>query len=98
MTRMLIAAAIATIVLAPAANAAPHQIAVAIGDLDLGTPVGQAELASRLHAAAASLCSPALSWDNPGSQQSVRESRVIYAACIGRLTDRAMAGIKTGRN
>jgi UrcA family protein len=98
MTRILIAAVVAATALASAASAAPHQVAVAIGDLDLGTPAGQAELTGRIHAAAASLCSPALGRDNPGSEQSIRENRVIYTACIGRLTERAMATLKTGRD
>ena len=99
MTRTSIAAILASLVLASSAHAADaNRIAVSVRDLDLGTSAGRAELSSRIHAAAATLCGPALRRDNPGSEESIREHRIIYAACIGRLSERAVAGIKTGRD
>jgi UrcA family protein len=98
MTRTIIAAALAAVALVPAAHAAPSELAVAYGDLALGTVAGQAALTSRLHDAAAKLCGPALTRDNPGSEQSIRQHQDLYNACIGRLTERAMTGIKSARN
>jgi UrcA family protein len=96
MRHALLAAAIFAISTIPAAHAAtPQGITVAYGDLDLGTAAGQSELKLRLHDAAAKLCSPSLA-ELGGSDQSAREHNELYQACIGRLSQRAMANI--GRN
>ena len=78
-----------------AADAPRKDITVSFADLDLNTEAGRAELKKRLNAAAGDLCSPVLSLDKPGSDQSVHEHRVLYNACIGRLTNRALASIGT---
>jgi UrcA family protein len=98
MARILAAAALFTISLIPAVHAAPKQIAVAYGDLDLGAAAGQTELKLRLADAAAKLCSPvAVGPDYRGSEQSARESMALYHACIGRLSERAMAQIQSAK-
>ena len=93
MTRTLAAALFAAGILAaaPAASAAPKEVVVAYGDLDLNAAAGRSELTARLQDAAATLCSPVLA--NPDSELSVREHKVIYRACVGRLSQRAMARI-----
>ena len=101
MIRALAAAAVFAISIISAAHAAgtaPQGITVAYGDLDHSAVAGQSELMLRLQNAAARLCSPVLGTDTPGSDQSVLEHSEIYHACIGRLSDRTMAGIKTSRN
>jgi UrcA family protein len=100
MTRTFFAAAIFTLgTIAAAQAAAPKAIVVAYGDLNLSTAAGQSELKIRLQNAAGSLCSPVLPGpDYRGSEQSALEDTSVYHACIGRLTDRAMTKIKTGRN
>jgi UrcA family protein len=80
------------------AETAPQGITVTFSDLDLHSAAGQSQLKLRLNAAAAKLCTPALGGpDHGGSDQGAREHQVIYQACIGRLSDRAMARIQTGR-
>lgn len=102
MTRTIIAAALMAITTVSSAYAdgdLPKQIVVAYGDLDLGTTAGQSELKVRLQTAAAQLCSPVLPGrDYRGSDQSIRELKVVYYACIGRLSERAMAKIQISRN
>ena len=91
-----LAYAVTAIVFAPAAVAADtsaNGIAVAYGDLDLGTKAGQAELKSRLQDAATTLCSPILSWP-VDAEPTIHEHQILYRACIGRLADRAMAKVK----
>jgi UrcA family protein len=104
MARTLAAALFAlSLIPASAAHAgAANTISVAYGDLDLGAAAGRSELKARLADAAAKLCSPvAVGPDYRGSDQSARESMALYHACIGRLSERAMAQIpmsKTGRD
>ena len=82
---------------ADTASQAPMGVTVAYGDLDLGTTAGQAELKSRLQAAADTLCRPILAWP-VDSEPSVREHQILYRACIGRLAERAMDKVKADRN
>ena len=91
----LIAVFLAAAAIPATANEVPKGIPVTYGDLDLGTAAGQSELKLRLHDAAAKLCSPSLA-ELGGSDQSAREHNELYQACIGRLSQRAMANI--GRN
>ena len=100
MSRSILAAVLAAIAFAPAAHAAntpSNQVAVAYGDLDLTTSAGQAELNNRLQAAAGTLCKPVLE-RAPDSEPSVREHQILYRACVGRLTERAMAKVRLVRN
>ena len=84
---------------AHAAQPNPQGIPVAYGDLDLGTTAGRSELKVRLEAAAAKLCSPVLPGpDYRGSEQSIHELGIVYRACIGRLSERAMAQVDIRRN
>jgi UrcA family protein len=75
-------------------QAAPEEIAVAHGDLDLGTAAGRSQLMTRLQEAAAQLCSPVLTPSD--SEATAHEHMVLYRACIGRLSQRAMAKLDTG--
>jgi UrcA family protein len=94
MTRALVAAAVFIASTIPAAHAAPKEVVVAYGDLNLSAAAGQSELKARLQDAAAKLCSPVfVGPDYRGSEQSARELMEVYHACIGRLSDRAMAKI-----
>jgi UrcA family protein len=101
MTRAL-AAAVFAISIIPAFHAAagaPKDVVVAYGDLDLGTSAGRSELKTRLQNAAAKLCSPVLPDRNyRGSDESIRELNIVYRACIGRLSNRAMSKVETGRD
>jgi UrcA family protein len=98
MTCTRLAAALFLISAIPAAHAAaPKEIVVAYGDLDLGTTAGRSELKLRLEDAAAQLCSPALA-RAPDSEPSLRFHMELYQACIGRLRERAMAKVRIGRN
>ena len=99
MSRVFAAAAvfaISTISAAQAAGMAPKGIAVAYGDLDLSAASGQSELKVHLQEAAAKLCSPVLV--PPDSEPTAQYHMSVYHACIGRLSERAMAKVKTGRN
>jgi UrcA family protein len=102
MTRTIIAAALTALTTASCAHAdgdVPKQIVVAYGDLDLGTAAGKSELKVRLQAAAAQLCSPVLPGrDYRGSDEGIHELKVVYYACIGRLSERAMAKVQISRN
>ena len=100
MTRALAAAVfIISTISAARADVAPKEVVVAYGDLDLSAAAGQSELKGRLQDAAAKLCSPVfVGPDYRGSEQSARELMEVYHACIGRLSQRAMAKIETGRN
>ena len=90
---------LSTIPAAHAADVAPREVVISVGDLDLGAAEGRSELKGRLQDAAAKLCSPVLVGpDYRGSEQSARELMEVYHACIGRLSERAMAKIKTARN
>jgi UrcA family protein len=97
MTRLFAAFmfAFAIVPAAYAADAVPKGIVVGYGDLDLNAAAGQAVLKDRLQAAAAKLCSPVFAGpDYRGSEQSARELMVVHRACIGRLSNRAMANIE----
>ena len=108
MTRAVAAAFAAVFVSATIASAhaaaPPKDIAVAYGDLDLSAAAGRSQLKLRLEDAAAKLCGPvSVGPDYRGSEQSAREQLALYHACIGRLSERAMAQIpmtrmQTGRN
>lgn len=82
---------------AQGANAPSNQIAVTYGDLDLTTSAGQAALTSRVQTAAGTLCKPVLD-RVPDSEPSIREHQILYRACVGRLTERAMAKVRLVRN
>jgi UrcA family protein len=98
MPRAFLAAAIFALGTISAAHAAaPQGVSVAYGDLNLAAAAGQSALKLRLHDAAAKLCSPAIA-STGGSEQSAREHMELYQACIGRLSERAMAKIQTGRD
>jgi UrcA family protein len=101
MTRTFFAAALllaGVLSAAHASDAAPG-IPVAYSDLDLNSAAGQSTLKARLADAAAKLCTPAFAGqDQGGSDQSARENMVVYRACIGRLSQRAMAQIAQPRN
>ena len=73
------------------------QISVAYGDLDLRSAAGQIELRARLTDAAAKLCRPGWMARNPDSEPTARERQVIYRACLGRVTNRAMSKIDAAR-
>ena len=95
MTRALLAASLFALLAASPALAAggPTRIAVLIGDLDLHSAAGQAELKIRIVNAASTLCRPAWMRSNPDSDPSIRLRQMIYRACLGRATDRALASI-----
>jgi UrcA family protein len=95
MTRALLAASLFALLAASPALAAgePARIAVPIGDLDLHSAAGQAELKIRIVNAASTLCRPAWMRSNPDSDPSIRLRQMIYRACLGRATDRALASI-----
>ena len=98
MPRTIIAATLAALMSIPAfapvtAAAAPSQYAVVrYGDLDLGTAAGRSELNNRVRTAAGTLCSPVLA-RRVDSEPSIRQHQILYDACVGRLTDRAMRRI-----
>ena len=90
----LIAAALFAFLAAPPAFAADlNRIVVHTGDLDLHSAAGQTELKARIAKAASTLCRPAWMTKDPDSEFAVRYNQEIYRACVGRLTDRAMARI-----
>lgn len=99
--RALAAAVFATSAI-PALHAAadvPNGIVVSYGDLDLGTAAGRSELKVRVQDAASQLCSVVLPDRNyRGSDRGIHELNVVYRACIGRLTNRALARIETRRD
>ena len=94
--RVLAAAIFATTII-PAFHAGadtPNGIVVAYGDLNLGTPAGRSEMNVRVQDAASRLCSVVLPGrDYRGSDRGIHELSVVYRACVGRLTNRAMARI-----
>jgi len=98
MPRTIIAATFAALMSIPAfapvtAAAAPSQyVVVRYGDLDLGTAAGRSELNNRVRTAAGTLCSPVLA-RRVDSEPSIRQHQILYDACVGRLTDRAMRRI-----
>jgi UrcA family protein len=100
MTRTIIAATLAVLTIYPAilpASAAPSRyVVVRYGDLDLGTLAGRTELNSRVRAAAGNLCSPVLE-RRVDSEPSIRQHKILFDACVGRLTDRAMRRIDAAR-
>ena len=98
MTRTIIAATFTALIIFPAiAPAAPAKyVVVTYGDLDLGTSTGRTELNNRVRAAAGNLCSPVLE-RRVDSEPSVRQHKILYDACVGRLTDRAMRRIDGAR-
>jgi len=95
MTRSLMAACLFALLVALPALAAgdPTRIAVPAGDLDLHSPAGQAELKTRIVHAAATLCRPAWMKTVPDSEPGIRYRETVYRACLGRVTDRAMARV-----
>ena len=100
MTRTLIAAATFTLLAVSSAFGAAgdlNQVTGAYGDLDLHSAAGQAELKARLMDAASQLCRPGWMAEPPDSEPTARERQVIYRACVGRVTNRAMAKIDAAR-
>lgn len=94
MTRAIIAAALAIFTVVPVTHAATDtsKQVVTYGDLDLNTTAGRTELNSRVRAAAGNLCSPVLAWP-VDSEPSIHQHKILYDACVGRLTNRAMSRI-----
>jgi len=92
MTRPLIAAALFTLLATSPAVAAddPTRIVVPYGDLDLHSTAGQAELNARLVNAASTLCRPAWMRTTPDSEFTAHYREVIFHACVGRVTNRAL--------
>ena len=98
----VLAAAVFAASTIPALHAAadvPNGIVVAYGDLDLGTAAGRSELRARLQDASAQLCSVILPGrDYRNSDRGIHERNVLYRACIGRLSNRAMTRIAARRD
>jgi UrcA family protein len=99
MIRPLTAAALfALFVVLPAFGADDlKQVTVVYGDLDLHSTAGQTELRARLIGAASKLCHPHWMAEPPDSEMTARECQVIYRACLGRVSNRAMARIDDAR-
>lgn len=66
------------------------------GDLDLHAPAGQSALKARLVQAASTLCYRPWMAKNPDSEFDIHYRQVIYRACVGRVTNRAMDRIEAG--
>jgi len=99
MIRPLLAAALFTLFAGPPAFGAdgdPKQVVVPIGDLDLNSAAGQAELKARVANAASTLCQPAWMTKSPDSEFAVRYNREIYRGCVGRVTNRALTRLHAG--
>ncbi len=92
------AALLGLLVIAPASAAArvPDGIAVPYGDLDLRSAAGQGELKARITQAASTLCYTPWMARKPDSEFSIHYRQQIYRACLGRVTNRAMAKIGAG--
>ena len=97
MLRPLLAAALFVVLATPPAfGAAPQQISVPVADLDLHSAAGKAELKARVAMAAATLCRPGWMTKTPDSEFAIRYNAQIHRACVGRLTDRALARFNAG--
>ena len=101
MTRPLIASALLVFLTVPSAfgadlEQAPQQIVVPIADLDLHSAAGKTELRARVAMAASTLCRPGWLTKSPDSEFAVRYNQQIHRACVGRLTDRALARFHAG--
>jgi UrcA family protein len=101
MIRPLVAAALFILLATPSAfggepQQVPQQISVPIADLDLHSAAGKAELRARVAIAASTLCRPGWMTKSPDSEFAVRYNREIHRACVGRLTDRALARFNAG--
>jgi UrcA family protein len=100
MLRPLLAAALFMLPGTPALGAgrqqAPQQVVVPIADLDLHSAAGKAELRARVAMAASTLCRPGWMTKSPDSEFAVRYNQEIHRACVGRLTDRALARFNAG--
>ncbi len=100
MSRPLIATALFALLAVSPALGAPEdlkQVTVFYGDLDLHSAAGQTELKTRVTAAASRLCRPAWMATNPDSEAGARLREEIYRACLGRVSNRAMAQIADAR-
>jgi UrcA family protein len=101
MLRPLIAAALFAILATPPAfgadrQQAPQHVIVPVADLDLDSAAGKAELRARVALAASRLCRPDWMTKNPDSEFAIRYNQEIHRACVGRLTDRALARFNAG--
>jgi len=101
MAHPLIASALLVFLAVPSAFGADfqqvsQQVVVPIADLDLHSAAGKTELRARVAMAASTLCRPAWMTRSPDSEFAVRYNHEIYRACVGRLTDRALARFHTG--
>jgi|GEM_PF-4574034 len=101
MIRPLFAAAVLTFLAAPSAfgadfQPAPQTVAVPVADLDLHSAAGKTELRARVAMAASTLCRPDWMTKRPDSEFAVRYNQEIHRACVGRLTDRALARFHMG--
>jgi UrcA family protein len=70
------------------------RIVVPYGDLDLHSAAGQTELNARLVNAASTLCRPRWMRTTPDSEFGAYFREVIYHACVGRVTNRALGRIE----
>lgn len=93
---LIIAVLVALLAAPPAFGAEPQQVIVPIADLDLHSAAGKAELRARVVLAASSLCRPGWMTKSPDSEFAVRYNQEIHRACVGRLTDRALARFNAG--
>lgn len=93
---LIIAALFMFLRMPPALGADPQQVVVTIADLDLHSAAGMAELRARVAMAASTLCRPAWMTKSPDSEFAVRYNQEIHRACVGRLTDRALARFNAG--
>ena len=101
MIRPFVAAALFTLLAASPAlggepKQVPKQVSVPIADLDLHSAAGKTELKARVAMAAAALCRPGWMTKTPDSEFAVRYNEEIHRACVGRLTERALARFHTG--
>jgi UrcA family protein len=100
MARPLISAALLMLLaVSPALGADEDltQIVVPYGDLDLHSAAGQTELHARLVNAASTLCRPRWMRTTPDSEFSAHYREVIYHACVGRVTNRALGRVEDAR-
>ncbi len=96
MMRPLVAALFILFAMSSALGADLQRVAVPIGDLDLHSAAGQAALKTRVASAASTLCRPGWMTKSPDSEFAVRYNQEIYRACVGRVSNRALAGLAPG--
>lgn len=100
MARPLISAALLMLLaVSPALGADKDltQIVVPYGDLDLHSAAGKTELHARLVNAASTLCRPRWMRTYPDSEFGAYFRDVLYRACVGRITNRALGRVEDAR-